>query len=50
MTPGRANAAGLDWAGAQGLNDAALEERIYGPKAALARPMPSFEYLHAERK
>ncbi len=50
-TLGRAKAAGLDWAGAQALSDVALEERIYGPRAeALARPMPPFEYLHAERK
>jgi len=50
-TLGRARAAGLDWAQAQGLSDAALEERIYGPKAEGApRPMPEFEYLHAERK
>lgn len=50
-TLGRAKAAGLDWAAAQGLGDAALEERIYGPRAgAKGRPMPPFEYLHAERK
>ena len=48
-TLGRAKAAGLDWAGAQGLNDAVLEERLYGPKAeALARPMPPFEYLEKQ--
>ena len=51
MTLGRARAAGLDWAQVQGLSDAALEERIYGPKAeGTPRPMPEFEYLHAERK
>jgi transposase len=50
-TLGRARAAGLDWAQAQGLSDAALEERIYGSKAeGTPRPMPEFEYLHAERK
>jgi transposase len=50
-TLGRARAAGLDWAEAQALSDAALEERIYGPRAeTTARPMPAFEYLHAERK
>ena len=50
-TLGRARAAGLDWAQAQALSDAALEERIYGPRAeATPRPMPAFEYLHAERK
>jgi transposase len=51
LTLGRAKAAGLDWAQAQALSDAALEERIYGPKAeATPRSMPPFEYLHAERK
>jgi hypothetical protein len=51
MTLGRAAAAGLDWAQAQALTDTALEDRIYGPKAeTLARPMPIFEYLHAERR
>jgi transposase len=51
MTLGRARAAGLDWAQSQALTDTALEERIYGPKAETpARPMPAFEYLHAERK
>jgi len=50
-TLGRARAAGLDWARAQALSDAALEERIYGPKTeGTPRPMPAFEYLHAERK
>jgi len=51
MTLGRAAAAGLDWAQAQALTDTALEDRIYGPKAkTLARPMPIFEHLHAERR
>jgi transposase len=51
MTLGRARAAGLDWAQTQALSDAALEERIYGARtAAVVRPMPEFEYLHAERK
>jgi transposase len=50
-TLGRARAAGLDWAQTQTLSDAALEERIYGPREeTTARPMPAFEYLHAERK
>jgi transposase len=50
-TLGRARAAGLDWAQVQALSDAVLEERIYGPKAeGTPRPMPEFEYLHAERK
>jgi transposase len=50
-TLGRARAAGLDWAQTQALSDAALEERIYGPRTeTTARPMPAFEYLHAERK
>jgi len=48
---GRAAAAGLDWTAAQALSDAALEERLYGPRdEAAARPMPDCEYLHAERK
>lgn len=51
MTLGRAKAAELDWAQTQALTDVALEERIYGAKAAITpRPMPEFEYLHAERK
>ncbi len=50
-TLGRARAAGLDWAQVQALTDGALEERLYGPKAeGTLRPMPEFEYLHAERK
>jgi transposase len=51
MTLGRGRAAGLDWAQTQVLSDVALEERIYGARAtATTRPMPEFEYLHAERK
>ncbi len=51
LTLGRAAGAGLDWAAAQALSDAALEERLYGPRDESAgRPMPDCEYLHAERK
>jgi transposase len=51
MTVGRAQAAGLDWPATQALNDTALEETLYGPRReGTARPMPDFEYLHAERK
>ncbi|HTP28466.1 MAG TPA: IS21 family transposase [Anaeromyxobacteraceae bacterium] len=51
MTLGRALAAGLDWAQTQALTDVGLEELLYGPRAeATARPMPEFEYLHAERR
>jgi len=50
-TLARATKAGLDWPAAQALSDAALEERIYGVRPfALAKAMPDFEYLHAERK
>jgi transposase len=51
LTVGRATGAGLDWAVAQTLSDAALEERLYGARdEARARPMPDCEYIHAERK
>jgi transposase len=51
VTLGRATGAGLDWAVAQTLSDAALEERLYGVRdEARARPMPDCEYIHAERK
>jgi transposase len=47
----RAVNAGLDWALASALADEALEKHLYGGEAAeLRRPMPDFEYLHAERK
>jgi transposase len=51
LTLGRATAAGVDWAVAQALSDAALEERLYGARdEARTRPMPDCEYIHAERK
>ena len=51
VTLGRAAKAGIDWVAAQALSDDALEERIYGVRSSpLARAMPDFEYLHAERK
>ena len=51
LTLGRATGAGLDWAVAQTLSDAALEERLYGARdEARVRPMPDCEYIHAERK
>jgi len=51
VTLSRAGKAGLDWPAAQALSDDALEERVYGARSSpLARMMPDFEYLHAERK
>jgi transposase len=51
LTLGRATGAGLDWAVAQTLSDAALEERLYGARdEARVRAMPACEYIHAERK
>jgi transposase len=51
VTLSRAAKACLDWPAAQALSDDALEERVYGVRTSpLARSMPDFEYLHAERK
>lgn len=51
LTLGRATGAGLDWAVAQTLSDALLEERLYGARdEARTRAMPDCEYIHAERK
>ena len=47
----RARAAGLDWPTVATLDDAALEERLYGATAEpRRRPLPDPVYLHAERK
>ncbi len=48
----RATAAGLDWVAVNELEDAALEERVYGPRTAATalRPMPDPTEIHIERK
>ena len=48
----RATAAGLDWKEVEGLDEGALERRLYGPPEGTAgaiRPMPDPAYIHAER-
>jgi transposase len=51
-TTSRAQKAGLTWELVEGLDDAALEERLYGRKAGPTddRPRPDPAYLHAELK
>jgi len=48
----RAQAAGLDWGGAEGLSEEALEQRLYGARVAAgaARPLPDPVWIHEERK
>jgi transposase len=49
---GRAKAAGLQWADVEGLSEAALETRLYGPPRGTAgakRCPPDPAYIHAER-
>ena len=48
----RAQGAGLDWPHVEALPEAALEVRLYGPRAVpgAARPLPDFPTLHAERR
>jgi len=48
----RATRAGLTWEQVEGLSEAALDERLYGPREAASgeRPRPDCAYLHAERK
>jgi transposase len=48
----RATAAGLDWGQVEGLDESALEARLYGPPEGTAgtnRPLPDPAYIHAER-
>ena len=49
-TLGRARAAGLEWPAVEGLDDQALQARLYGASAAPQRPRPDPAYLHTERK
>ena len=48
----RAQAAGLDWATAEGLGEEALEQRLYGQPATAKekRPLPDPRWIHEERK
>jgi transposase len=48
----RAEAAGLDWAAAEGLSEEALEQRLYGLRVAAgaARRFPDPVWIHEERK
>ena len=46
----RARAAGLDWPAVEGLDEGALEARLYGVPVASRRPVPDPAYLHTERK
>ena len=45
----RAVAAGLDWAGVSGLDEEALEGRLYPSAAAEDKALPDFAVVHAER-
>ena len=46
----RAEEAGLtQWDEVERLDDAGLEERLYGRKLPSARPQPNFEHIHTER-
>ena len=49
-TSSRAEKAGLSWEVAEGLNDAELEERLYGraPAPSVDRPRPDPVHLHTE--
>ena len=49
-TLGRPRAAGLEWPAVDGLDDQALQARLYGASAAPQRPRPDPAYLHTERK
>jgi transposase len=51
-TLARAQAAGLTWSEVEGLAEAALEVRLYGAPSGpgVARPLPDFETVHAERR
>jgi transposase len=48
----RAQAAGLDWAAAEGLTEEALDRRLYGQRVAAGgkRPLPDPVWIHEERK
>ncbi len=48
----RARAAGLRWAQVEGLDDEALQARVYGPPTPPTRhrPVPDCAALHAERR
>src|ERR1700690_3588488 len=49
----RARAVGLDWGQVEGIDDATLETRLYGPRegaAGVERPLPDPAYIHAERR
>jgi transposase len=52
-TLSRAKRAGLDWSAVERLSDAELEARLYcgaSPGGALARGLPDFSEVHAERQ
>jgi transposase len=49
----RARAVGLDWAQIEGLDEATIATRLYGPRestASVDRPLPDPAYIHAERR